>query len=800
MKFTLSWLKDHLDTSATLAEIVDTLTRVGLEVEGVEDPSAKYDGFVVARVIEARQHPNADRLKICIVDAGGEAVQVVCGAPNARTGMKSVFSPVGTYIPGKAMTLAKGVIRGVESNGMLCSAAELELSDDHEGIIELPDEAPVGVAYARWAGLDDPVIDVAVTPNRPDATGVAGIARDLAAAGLGTLKTSTPKHIEGAFDCPTGVQLDFAASDAHLCPAFALRLVRGVKNGPSPEWMQKRLRAIGLRPISALVDITNYVTFDRARPMHVFDFAKVDGNLRVRRARHGESVLALDGKTYALDESMVAIANDSGVESIAGVMGGQHSGCDENTRDVLIESALWDPTNIAQTGRKLGIVTDARYRFERGVDPEFCIPGCDLATDLVLQLCGGEPSRMIVAGDPSASRREIEFPYGEVKRLIGVGIPRAEGETILARLGFSVEDGKVIVPSWRPDVQVKADVVEQILRIAGIDRAPTTPLPRLNEGVPAPVLTLLQKRTRLAKRTLAAMSLREAVTWSFVSATAAELFGGGQPSLKLANPIAADLSDMRPSLVPGLVAAAERNARRALNDVALFEVGQIFLGPGENDQRMSAAAVRRGMAKASGDGRHWSGSGGVDVFDAKRDARGLLSELGVANAVQVVPGGPTFLHPGRSATLQFGPKNVVGWFGQLHPTICEALDTEGPIVAFEITLDAIPAAKAKATKAKARLDRSDFMPVERDLAFVVDESVRAGDIVKAAQAAERSLVSEIGVFDVYQGKGLPEGAKSVAITVTLQPRERTLTDAEIEAAVARIVAEVSKKTGATLRG
>jgi phenylalanyl-tRNA synthetase beta chain len=800
MKFTLSWLKDHLDTSASLAEIVDTLTRVGLEVESVEDPSAKYEGFVVARVIEASQHPNADRLKVCIVDAGGGPVQVVCGAPNARTGMKGVFSPIGTYIPGKKITLAKGVIRGVESNGMLCSAAELELSDDHEGIIELPDVAPVGVPYARFAGLDDPVIDVAVTPNRPDATGVAGVARDLAAAGLGALTTPAPKPIEGAFDCPTRVHLDFAPSDAHLCPAFALRLVRGVTNGPSPDWMQKRLRAIGLRPISALVDITNYVTFDRGRPLHVFDFAKVEGDLKVRRARHGESVLALDGKTYALDESIVVIADAKAVESIAGIMGGEHSGCDGNTRDVLIESALWDPTNIAHTGRKLGIVTDARYRFERGVDPEFCVPGCDLATALVLEFSGGKPSRMIVAGDPTAPRRSIDFPYSEVKRLIGVDIPREEGEAILTRLGFGLAEGKVLVPSWRPDVQVKADVVEQILRIAGIDRAPTTPLPRLDEGVPAPVLTLLQKRTRLARRTLASLALREAVTWSFISKAAAELFGGGQPSLALANPIASDLSDMRPSLVPGLIAAAERNARRALNDVALFEVGQIFLGSGENDQRMAAAAVRRGMAKWSGEGRRWSGGGVVDIFDAKQDAMALLDALGVANAVQVVPGGPAFLHPGRSATLQFGPKTVLGWFGQLHPGVCEALDAEGPIVAFEITLDAVPAPKAKASKAKAKLERSDFMPVERDLAFVVDASVRAGDLVKAAQAAERSLVSEIGVFDVYQGKGLPEGSKSIAISVRLQPRERTLTDAEIEAAIARIVAEVSKKTGATLRG
>jgi phenylalanyl-tRNA synthetase beta chain len=800
MKFTLSWLLDHLDASASLAEIVDTLTRVGLEVESVDDPSRKYDGFVVASVIEAKPHPNADRLKVCIVDAGQGPVQVVCGAPNARNGMKGVFSPVGTYIPGKKMTLAKGVIRGVESNGMLCSAAELELSDDHEGIIELAGDAPVGVAYARFAGLDDPVIDVAVTPNRPDATGVAGIARDLAAAGLGDLKTPPPKPLAGAFDCPTRVHLDFASADQHLCPAFALRLVRGVTNGASPEWMQKRLRAIGLRPISALVDITNYITFDRGRPLHVFDFAKVKGDLAVRRAHPGESVLALDGKSYALDETMVVIADANGVESIAGIMGGEHSGCDETTRDVLIESALWDPTNIAQTGRKLGIMTDARYRFERGVDPEFCVPGCDLATDFVVSICGGEPSRMVVAGDPSPPRRSIPFPYGEVRRLLGVDIPRPEGEAILSRLGFGVGEETVVVPSWRPDVQVKADVVEQILRIAGVDRAPAAPMPKLDEGVAKPALTLLQKRTRLARRTLAALALREAVTWSFVSRAAAGLFGGGAPSLALANPIAADLSDMRPSLIPNLVAAAERNARRALSDVALFEVGQVFLGPGEDDQRIAAASVRRGRAKAEGEGRNWSGGGLVDVFDAKRDAMALLSALGAGpNAVHVVPGGPAFLHPGRSATLQFGPKTVVGWFGQLHPGALEALDAEGPIVAFEIILDAVPAPKAKPTRTKPKLDRSDFMAVERDLAFVVDASVRAGDIVRAAESAERSLVAKVGVFDVYQGEGLPGGSKSIAIQVILQPRDRTLTDAEIDAAMAKIVAEVSKRTGAVLR-
>jgi phenylalanyl-tRNA synthetase beta chain len=564
--------------------------------------------------------------------------------------------------------------------------------------------------------------------------------------------------------------------------------------------MQKRLRAIGLRPISALVDITNYITFDRGRPLHVFDFTKVAGDLTVRRARPGESVLALDGKTYALDESMVVIADANGVESIAGIIGGDHSGCDETTRDVLIESALWDPTNIAHTGRKLGVMTDARYRFERGVDPDFCLPGCDLASECVLAICGGELSRMVVAGDPSTPRRAISFHYGEVKRLLGVDIPQEEGEAILRRLGFEVEDVRVLVPSWRPDIQVKADVVEQILRIAGVDRAPPAPLPRLDDGVPKPVLTLMQKRARLAKRTLAALSLREAVTWSFVPRAAAELFGGGSRSLALANPIAADLSDMRPSLVPGLVAAAERNVRRGLSDVALFEVGQVFLGPGENDQRIAAAAVRRGRAKADSEGRDWRGGGLVDVFDAKRDAMTLLSALGAnPNAVQVVPGGPSFLHPGRAATLQFGPKAVVGWFGQLHPSVCEALDAEGPIVGFEITLDVIPAPKVRPTKTKPKLNRSDLMPVERDLAFVVSETVSAADILKAAESAERSLVAKVAVFDVYRGEGMAEGAKSIAIHVTLQPRERTLTEAEIDVATSKIVAEVAKKTGATLR-
>jgi phenylalanyl-tRNA synthetase beta chain len=803
MKFTLSWLKDHLDTQASLGEIVETLTRIGLEVERVENPAAKYAGFVVARVIEAKQHPNADRLRVCIVDFGeGAPVQVVCGAPNARTGMRSVFSPVGTFIPGKNITLAKGVIRGVESNGMLCSEAELELSENHDGIIDLPDDAPVGQAYSAYAGLDDPVIEINLTPNRPDATGVAGIARDLAATGIGELKTKPPGNVPGAFDCPVATTLDFSPEDAHLCPAFAFRLVRGVNNGASPEWMQKRLRAIGLRPINALVDITNYITFDRGRPLHVFDAAKVSGALHVRRASAGESLLALDGKTHALDESTVVIADDNGVESIAGIMGGEHSGCDENTKDVLIESALWDPLNIAQTGRKLGIVTDARYRFERGVDPAFCVPGAELATRMTLDLCGGQASHLIVVGSQATPAKIVDFPFSEVARLTGLDIARSEGETILRKLGFAIDGGRVVAPTWRPDIDGKADIVEQIVRIAGLQRVETRPLPRLSAGVPKPVLTLLQKRTRLAKRALAALGLREAVTWSFISKSKAELFGGGAPALALANPIAADLSDMRPSLIPGLVAAADRNARRGQRDIGLFEVGQIFLGDGENDQRIAAASLRRGAAKAQGTGRHWAGGGGaVDVFDAKSDALALLATLGVSpGAVQIVPGGPAFLHPGRSATLQFGPQNAIGWFGELHPSAVEALDAEGPLAAFEIILDRIPAPKARASRAKAKLERLDFMPVERDLAFVAPLSVQAAEIVKAALSAERGLIAGAQVFDVYEGQGVPSGHKSVAIAVTLQPRERTLTDAEIEAAVAKIVAEVARKTGAALRG
>lgn len=807
MKFPLSWLKDHLDTTEPVEVITEALTRVGLEVEGVEDKAKALAAFTVAYVIDARQHPNADRLRVCLVDTGGaEPVQVVCGAPNARTGMKSVFSPPGTYIPGKDITLGKGVIRGVESNGMLCSAAELQLSEDHDGIIDLPDDAPVGQPYAAYAGLSDPVIEIAVTPNRADALGIAGIACDLAAAGLGTIKTPPVAAVTGRFSCPVGVKLDLAAEDKALCPAFGLRLVRGVKNGPSPDWLQARLRAVGMRPINTLVDITNFMTLDRNRPLHVFDAAKVKGDLVVRRARDGESIVALDGKTYTLTPEQVVIADAAGVESIAGIMGGEASGCDEGTTDVLVESALWDPLNIARSGRALGITSDARYRFERGVDPEFCRPGLDLATAMIVELCGGEPSEMVFAGELPGSAPAIDFPWSEVKRLTGLDLPMAEMERALTSLGFVIsgagERVKVRAPSWRADVGGKADLVEEILRIAGLDRVVSTPLPRITDEVIRPVLTILQKRTRQAKRLLASRGLVEAVTWSFIDHESATLFGGGSPSLVLANPIAADLSDMRPSLLPGLIRAAQANADRGFGDVALFEVGQIFQNDEPRGQLMAATGLRRGTATLEGAGRHWDGAAKpVDAFDAKADVLALLAGLGVpTGGLQIVPGGPDWAHPGRSATLRFGPKGVIGAFGEVHPRILKALDVKGPLVAFEIHLDALPLPKAKPTKVKPKLALSGFQPVTRDFAFIVDQATAAGEMVKSAQNADRALISDVSVFDLYEGQGVEPGKKSVALAVTLQPVEKTLTEAEIEAVGAKIVAEMAKRYGAALRG
>jgi phenylalanyl-tRNA synthetase beta chain len=687
---------------------------------------------------------------------------------------------------------------------MMCSERELQLSDEHTGIIDLPENAPVGASFAEYAHLDDPVIDINLTPNRPDCTSVHGIARDLAAAGLGRLKERAIEPVAGNGACPVKVSLDFGDTPP-LCPGFALRMVRGVKNGPSPKWMQQRLLAIGLRPINALVDITNYITFDRGRPLHVFDAARVKGDLVVRRAKSGEKVLALDGREYGLTHEMCVIADDNGVESIAGVMGGEHSGCDGGTTDVLIESALWEPLNVARTGRDLGIITDARYRFERGVDPEFMVPGLDLATHMVIELCGGVASDANVVGYAGYQPKTVVFPVLEVKRLTGLDVPGEESLSILSRLGFKATGGGYIadveVPSWRPDIDGKADLVEEVMRIHGVDRIEPAPLVS-HDAVNGKILTPLQVRTRAVRRALAVRGMMEAVTWSFIPEDHARLFGGGQPQLKLANPIAADMSDMRPSLLPGLLAAARRNADRGFADVALFEVSGTYEGDAPDNQRRAAAGVRRGTAKAEGSGRHWSGNAAtVDVFDAKADALAALEAAGApVDKLQVEAGGPQWYHPGRSGTFKLGPKLVLGTFGEFHPKTLEALDVSGPFAGFEIFIDAIPAPRGKATRTKPRLDLSGFQAVKRDFAFVVDRAVEAGALVRAASSADKKLVTGVSVFDVFEGAALGEGKKSVAIEVSIQPVEKTLTDEDFEVLAAKIVDNVGKQTGGVLRG
>ena len=801
MKFTLSWLKDHLETEATLDEIVERLTSIGLEVEAVDDKAA-LKPFVIAKILTAVQHPDADRLRVLSVDTGtGAPIQVVCGAPNARAGLIGAFAAPGTYVPGIDTTLGVGKIRGVESHGMMCSERELELSDEHNGIIELPESAPIGTSFASYAHLDDPVIEINLTPNRPDATGVYGIARDLAASGMGRLKTPAVEPVKATSPCPVKVAIE--APD--LCPGFALRLVRGVKNGPSPKWLQQRLLSIGLRPINALVDITNYITFDRGRPLHVFDLKKVAGTLVVRRAQDGETVLALDGREYKLTPDMCVIADDNGVESIAGIMGGEHSGSDETTTDVLIESALWAPLNVARTGRALGIITDARYRFERGVDPEFMVPGLELATKMVMEQCGGEPSEAEIVGYAGYAPKALSLPVTEVRRLTGIEVPRKDILSILDNLGFAPKDEggtiAVTVPSWRPDVEGKADLVEEVMRMHGVDNIAPQPL-SAHDAVNSRILTTLQIRTRGARRALAVRGMMEAVTWSFIPAKHAELFGGGQQALKLANPIAADMSDMRPSLLPGLLSAAQRNADRGFGDVALFEVSGTYENDTPEGQRRVAAGVRRGTAKLEGSGRNWSGNAGaVGVFDAKSDALAVLEACGAPiDRLQIEAGGPSWYHPGRSGTIKLGPKVVLGTFGEFHPATLEALDVSGALCGFEVFVDAIPEPKAKPTRTKPKLELSPFQAVKRDFAFVVDTAVEAGSLVKAALAADKKLISGVSVFDVFSGAALGEGKKSIAIEVAIQPVDKTLTEQDFEALAGRIVDNVKKQTGGTLRG
>jgi len=811
MKFTLSWLKDHLETAASVDEIAEALTDLGLEVEGVENPADTLGAFTIARVIEARQHPDADRLRLCRVETWPhgptgtpEEVQVVCGAPNARTGMVGVFAPPGTHIPGTGVDLKPGVIRGVESNGMLCSERELMLSDDHEGIIDLPADAPLGQRYIDYAGLNDPVIEIAITPNRPDALGVAGIARDLAARGLGRLITPRTAPVPGAYPSPIAVTLAEEVRE-RACPLFVGRHIRGVRNAPSPDWLQNRLRAIGLRPISALVDITNYLTFDRARPLHVFDADRVAGDIHVRLARAGETIEALDDREYALDDGMTVICDDAGPEALGGIIGGAISAVHEGTENVFVEAAYFDPLRTAATGRKLKINSDARYRFERGIDPAFTPEGMELATRMILDLCGGEASEPVVAGAVPDTARRYRLDTARVVSLVGMEIAREEQVRILTALGFSATGrGDVLevwVPSWRPDVQGEADLVEEIARIASLSRLEAKPLPRAVPGITPRILTEKQTRETLARRCLAGLGLNECVTYSFIAEAVAALFGGGGAEMRLANPISSEMSEMRPSLIPGLMAAAGRNQARGFADLALFEVGPVFFGPEPGEQRVEATALRVGASAP----RHWSGlRRPVDLHDAKADAEAVLAALGVAvDRLTVAREAPGWFHPGRSAVLKLGPKTVLAAFGELHPRVLAAMDLKGPAVAAAIAPEAVPAKKRKST-ARPALVTSDYQAVERDFAFIVDARVEAGEILRAARAADKGLIAEARVFDVFEGRQavdqFGEGRKSVAISVRLEPKTATLTEAEIDAVSARVVEAVGKATGATLRG
>jgi phenylalanyl-tRNA synthetase beta chain len=781
MKFTLSWLEDHLETEATLDEIADRLTMIGLEVEEVTDRSVPLRPFTVAEVTEVAPHPKAERLTLCTVETGQGTLQVVCGAPNARAGMKGVLARAGTVIPSTGATLKKSTIRGVESCGMLCSAAELGLGEDHTGIVELPEDAPLGAPVAAVLGLDDPVIDVAVTPNRADCLGVRGIARDLAAAGLGTLKPRAAAPVPGGLENPVAVRFDFprAGRGAAPCQMFAGRYIRAVSNRSSPPWLQQRLTAVGLRPVSALVDVTNYLTIDLARPLHVFDADTLAGDLTVRLGHIGERLLALNGKEYGLDDEMTVIADEDGVLSLGGVIGGEPSGCTESTVNVYLECALFDPVRTAATGRKLMIDSDARYRFERGVDPASVLPGVEAATGLILELCGGEASKVVIAGAEPDWRREVAFRPARIHHLGGVEVAENETRGILEALGFEADEADgafaVAVPSWRVDVEVEADLVEEVLRIHGYDRIPAVPF--MGEtALPKCALTPADRRANQVRRALAARGMVEAVTWSFMASAEARLFGGADERLRLVNPISADLDVMRPSVLPNLAAAAGRNADRGLPDAALFEIGPSYKDDTPEGQALVAAGLRAG---ATGP-RNWAQPPRpVDAFDAKADALAGLKAAGApGDGVQVLGQAPGWYHPGRSGTFGLGPKTVLGCFGELHPG---------------------PEPKRKAGRAKPLLRPSPFHPVERDFAFVVDEGVQAADVLRAAKSADKALITEVAVFDVFTGSGIEAGKKSVAISVTLQPTERTLTDEEIEAVSVRIVEQVKKATGGALR-
>ncbi len=796
MKTTLSWLKTHLDTEAPIAAIAERLIMLGHDVESVADRALGLKGFVVGRVVSAEPHPNADRLRVCVVDTGAGEVQVVCGAPNARAGIKGVFGPAGVHIPKTGAVLTESAIRGVPSRGMLMSAAELALGEDHSGIIELPADAPVGTSYAALLGLDDPVIDLKVTPNRADCLGVRGIARDLAASGMGQLKPLDTTPVEGSFRSPVAIHLE----DLIACPLFLGRHIRGLKNGPSPRWLRDRLEAIGLRPIATLVDITNFVTFDLNRPLHVFDAGKLAGDLTVRLARPGEKLLALNGREYELDPEITVISDRAGVQSLGGVIGGEPTGCTEATTEVFVEAALFDRVRTAATGRRLEIASDARYRFERGIDPAFVGSGLEIATRLILELCGGEPSEIVVSGAEPEWRRSYTLRPERMSGLGGVHVPPDESRAILEALGCAVtqapeHDGSLGVspPPWRGDIEGEADLVEEVLRVKGYDHIPAVALPR-DTIVSRPAIDSRRRRLELVRRTLAERGLVEAVAFSFISSGMAELFGGAKPELRLVNPISADLDAMRPSVLPGLVDAARRNADRGFPDIALFELGPLYRDDTPDGQANVAAGLRAGRIAP----RHWrEPAREADLYDAKADALAALEAAGapIAN-IQASADPPQWYHPGRAGRLRLGPTEL-GHFGELHPDVLDAFEVKGPVAAFEVFVDAVRLPRAGR---RPPLQLSVFQPVERDFAFIVDSDLPAETLLRAARSIDRKLVTEIRLFDVYAGKGLPQGKKSLAISVVLQPQDATLTDADIEAFSKRLVAQVEKATGGTLRG
>jgi len=820
MKFSLSWLKTHLETDASVDDITSTLTRIGLELEGVENRGAAIASFRIAHVIEAAPHPNADRLRACKVDTGDGIVSVVCGAPNARTGMKAVFAAPGSFIPGTNVTLKVGEIRGVQSAGMLLSAREMGLGEDHSGIIELPADAPVGVPYVTYSGLDDPVIEVSVTPNRGDCFSVRGVARDLAAAGIGSLKPFQPRKITASIDGGPHWQIDFPEA----CPWILGRAIQGVRNSPSPRWLQDRLTSIGLRPINALVDVTNFFTIDLGRPLHVFDVDKLTGNVLTLRRGMGETLHALNGKDYVLDPEDCAICDAAGVQSIAGVIGGEATGCDETTRTVFIECALFDPVRIALTGRRHQIVSDARQRFERGLDPALMPDAIEAATAMILNLCGGEPGPVTTAGAQPAWQRDATMRFSRIAGLGGSSITADEAVASLERLGFTVlsrntDKVTVAVPSWRNDIaapvaldlspslapevaakvaegcaviEPECDLIEEVLRLKGLDAVPPASLPRM-APVPLATLTPKQQRTALARRTLAAQGLVECVTFSFMAAAEAALFGPTPEQLRLTNPIAADLDQLRPTPIATLALAAQCNAARGYPDMALFEVGPAFRTGAEHGQCLTAAGLRTGSTP-----RSWTAPArAVDATDAKGDLWAVMAAAGVPmEALMVTPDAPGCYHPGRSGTVRQGPKTVLGSFGELHPRVLAALGLTGVAVAFELNLDAVAEPKRRR---KAPPDLPAFQPLRRDFAFLMDSHVTADAVLRAARGAERNLIAGVTLFDVYEGDKLPEGKKSLAIDVVFQPRERTLTDAEIEIAAQKVVAAVAKATGAVLR-